>query len=1053
VNALVERLGWMLIHSLWEDVAIWLLLKIALIGLQKKSAQARYLAACLALVSMAILPWATFGSMDLFARLQSSTASPHPILVPSETVSPFPATPAGTPLVEAASPVAGSREGWDASIRRGNFFEAALPWLVAGWALGVALFAFRLWISWRYLRRLTVLPLPALPVEWRRRLAELCHTAGVRSFVRAGETAAVVVPMVIGWARPVILLPLGVLTKLPGEQVEAILFHELAHIRRHDFLANLLQSGVETLFFYHPAVRSVSRQIREERERICDDLSVGWCRNPVVYAEALTTFEEYRRQTLALAVTGEGDLLARVRRIILGIEPRQRTASLFAVAGFLAMGAYLASMFLAPLLAAELMTDQERVAKIEALQPSPNPANSFAPSENIFLTGTLKTEDGQPLPKSLFAGEQVFKQSEARVTSTHGGGMSAGGLTMTDPRTHIYYGNTQTGRIEVGVWAEGYAPLRKIILQAHGGEMKVDLTLRRGFPGQVQVTGPNGQPLPGVTLTAISARGDNHPLEISMPPVQTDARGMATFGNVEADSEIRLNTFKSGWQMANETVSQWTSQTPFVCKLEPAQSTSGMVIDQTTRRPIAGAEIILAARRGPGDSYLTFAPENGQVLGHSDGNGRFNLETLAQNPGYYIYVQAAGYPILSFPIAYGQQNRVCELPRGLHLRGKILDPKGLLKAKKYYHPIELQVMYTLQATPFNGIGQEKRLALAKLGPEIPFDFENLPSGQTGIVFAIFGLESYYYELNLQKDVDDYVIHFDANRPPKSRDVPDPRPLRRMEISFKTNSGALPTGILNGDYLTSNGDEKWIASTTAAITAGHAVMSMRVPTKVDLSADRLVGYWFAPQSFDLSAGTGTFPRTITATQAGVIHGNVSPSSDFKNQYLAVLPIVIKPPSGLVITNLTSGTSNPLSAKNDYVTQPLPFGGTYAVLVDAGPSYFVSTSALVDAEHPIVVRDFDLKSPTGILKGRFVDETNKPISYQEVMLTYHPNDNDTFLSHSATTDADGNFTIPAMNFAVPGNYEVAIYGEAWKKTTLRIDGRTPQPVVISLQRQGK
>jgi bla regulator protein BlaR1 len=239
MSAVVERLGWMLIHSLWEDVVIWLLLKTALIGLQKKSAQARYLAACVALVAMAVLPWLTFGSMDLSARLQTAAASSLPAFVPAETKSALSVAPAETPSAPVTPPADSWGNGKD-SVSRENLLNAVLPWLVAGWAVGVALFAVRLCISWRYLRRLAVLPLTQLSVEWQRRLDELCLTAGVRVFVRAGETAAVLAPIVIGWLRPVILLPLGVLAQLPAEQVEAILFHELAHIRRHDFLVNLL---------------------------------------------------------------------------------------------------------------------------------------------------------------------------------------------------------------------------------------------------------------------------------------------------------------------------------------------------------------------------------------------------------------------------------------------------------------------------------------------------------------------------------------------------------------------------------------------------------------------------------------------------------------------------------------------------------------------------------------------------------------------------------------------------------------------------------------------
>ena len=102
------------------------------------------------------------------------------------------------------------------------------------------------------------------------------------------------VPTIVGCLRPVILLPASVVTGLPASHLDAVLAHELAHVRRHDYLVNVLQSLVETLLFYHPAVWWCSRQIRIEREHCCDDLVVEACGDRVVYAHALAQLEELR---------------------------------------------------------------------------------------------------------------------------------------------------------------------------------------------------------------------------------------------------------------------------------------------------------------------------------------------------------------------------------------------------------------------------------------------------------------------------------------------------------------------------------------------------------------------------------------------------------------------------------------------------------------------------------------------------------------------------------------------------------------------------------------
>src|SRR4030095_13888079 len=112
--------------------------------------------------------------------------------------------------------------------------------------------------------------------------------------VHVVESIAVEVPTVIGWMRPVILLPVAAVAALTPAQVEAILAHELAHIRRHDYAVNLLQTTAETLLFYHPAVWWISKRIRAEREHCCDDVAVRVCGDAVSYAHALAELEAWR---------------------------------------------------------------------------------------------------------------------------------------------------------------------------------------------------------------------------------------------------------------------------------------------------------------------------------------------------------------------------------------------------------------------------------------------------------------------------------------------------------------------------------------------------------------------------------------------------------------------------------------------------------------------------------------------------------------------------------------------------------------------------------------
>ncbi|MEA3225323.1 MAG: M56 family metallopeptidase, partial [Planctomycetota bacterium] len=212
--------------------------------------------------------------------------------------------------------------------RAAQQLESALPYVVSGWLLGV--FALSVWHlgGWTQLQRLRRTMVKPVDASLRAKLDELAERLGVKRAVQLTESALVQIPTVVGWLRPIILLPASALTGLTAEQLEAILAHELAHIRRHDYLVNILQTIVETLGFYHPAVWWVSHKIRAERENCCDDLAVSVSGDRLGYARALTSMEEIRtaRSKLAVAVGG-GNLLRRICRLLGKDSPDTNRAS------------------------------------------------------------------------------------------------------------------------------------------------------------------------------------------------------------------------------------------------------------------------------------------------------------------------------------------------------------------------------------------------------------------------------------------------------------------------------------------------------------------------------------------------------------------------------------------------------------------------------------------------------------------------------------------------------------------------------------------------------
>ncbi|MCL5745151.1 MAG: hypothetical protein M1541_14700, partial [Acidobacteria bacterium] len=185
----------------------------------------------------------------------------------------------------------------------------ALPWLVAGWILGVVVLSLRLAVGWFQIHQARTRSGESLEAQLGARLRELQRRLRLSRPVRLVKSALVEVPTVIGWFRPMILLPASALTGLSPVQLDLILAHELAHLRRWDHWVNLLQIAIETLLFYHPAVWWVSRCVREEREHCCDELAVAVCGNRLAYAQALATLEELRQAPADLALAAAGGSL------------------------------------------------------------------------------------------------------------------------------------------------------------------------------------------------------------------------------------------------------------------------------------------------------------------------------------------------------------------------------------------------------------------------------------------------------------------------------------------------------------------------------------------------------------------------------------------------------------------------------------------------------------------------------------------------------------------------------------------------------------------------
>jgi TonB family protein len=298
---LVHALGWTLLHLCWQGTLVAVVLWCVLGLLGGRSSQMRYAVACLALGLMIALPLGTFAHLasveyQLRAAFDSSAVAIEPGMIlrvrAGELSAPWP-------------------------VRMAVALDHALPWILLAWFAGVILFVGRLNVGLLVARRMRSAGTTAAPVELQQIFEALRRRLGVERAVRLMHSALVQAPTVIGWLRPVVLIPASCLTGLSTMQIEAVLAHELAHIRRHDYLVSVLQSVIETLLFYHPAVWWVSKQVRRERECCCDEMAVAVGGDRLAYARALSLLEERRSFYPEVALGANGGVLKmRIKRLL-----------------------------------------------------------------------------------------------------------------------------------------------------------------------------------------------------------------------------------------------------------------------------------------------------------------------------------------------------------------------------------------------------------------------------------------------------------------------------------------------------------------------------------------------------------------------------------------------------------------------------------------------------------------------------------------------------------------------------------------------------------------
>jgi beta-lactamase regulating signal transducer with metallopeptidase domain len=298
MNHHLESLGWTLLHFCWQAAGIALVYWLVDAVLSKARSQTRYVLAMGTLLLMLLCALATFTYEE---TLGDTGLSSSPGAFSSTAM-----TAIGASISSDLVPLAGLKPAGSRSQAAPLDLSRFLPWLDIAWLLGVACLSTRTIGGWRLIQRLRRSALVEAPEAAHANFVRLCERLGITRQVNLYISQHIQGPLAIGVVRSLVILPASALMALSPEQLEAVLAHELAHVRRADYLWNLIQTMVETLLFFHPAVWWLGSRLRQQRELCCDDVAVQSCADPLVYATALLRLEERRSQRLSLAMALDG---------------------------------------------------------------------------------------------------------------------------------------------------------------------------------------------------------------------------------------------------------------------------------------------------------------------------------------------------------------------------------------------------------------------------------------------------------------------------------------------------------------------------------------------------------------------------------------------------------------------------------------------------------------------------------------------------------------------------------------------------------------------------
>lgn len=844
--------------------------------------------------------------------------------------------------------------------------------------------------------------------------------------VRLAVTETLTSPAVVGVFVPTLILPLSLLTTLTPEQLRFVLLHELAHIRRGDYLANLFQLFAEALLFFNPAVWWISSQIRREREACCDALATELSGAPAEYARVLVRVAERSIEPAPGAATAFGNrrepssLLERAQRLLVpGYRPllrltwRAMLLALFAGAVLLFLSAAATRMTVAAVL-----SPQQRMERIERKMTEYGvkpliATESGSPEQKVAVTGRLRMEDGSPLPKRSRA--IIHSQNE-----------KSSGFYAADVRGDgILTNAVSAGRIFVEADIEGWAPAIAGPFDASATNFinAGEIILRRGFEISLQTRdAESGAAITNAMLqTTFVLRQSGHHLQ-RRNLLRTDRFGRATLG-LCVDLPLQVTVNAAGYEVVQQQFESLRSGQTLELRLRPGRAVPGKVVATETGRGIGGATVRIIHEKSEVDQHYSWTDDM-RIVARTDETGAFTITQLRRSARYWLGVSAPGHESVIIPptaIASGELR--VQLGPELIVRGRVVG--GVEALVKHRNQPALYASFAEQAG-HSSFGFGEWVPIRVVDGAAIFEFTNRVAGPVRLRGG-----TYSETRTVSEPLANWVV--DLNDPPKSSATlrAESAPQRELIFRFRHPSGTIPRGTVMVSLPESlDPEDRSNRSEEMAITNGELRVSAAIGGEVFIEPRHLPGFWFDDQQLgkfgriEVTNGAGPLVINVPLTPAGAIYATArNPDGTAAGGlHFGVHELERAPGRGEKGSLGNNSDSYSGDAPRRWVSGPLPLGGAYEVYAWRGNLFSVSKPIKLTGADPDAEVELQF-GPGKHLEGIVLDPAGTPVPDATLEVNYTLRSSHGFGLKPVFTDESGRFR---LENATPdlGEYSVQV-----------------------------